>query len=75
MAIKESLSGGATNHPSYRSSLTIIECDHCGREFRADARINDRWEYHGKFVGQHDYSTWTEQDLCAGCAREAFGAE
>jgi hypothetical protein len=75
MAIKESYSGGAANHPSFQSSLLIVECDHCGREFRADVCVSDRYEYQGKFAGRRDYSTWTEQDLCAGCAWEALGAD
>jgi hypothetical protein len=72
MAIKESLSGGAANHPSYQSSLIIIECDHCGREFRADVCVSDRYEYHGQHTGFRDYSSGDEKDLCARCEKERF---
>jgi hypothetical protein len=75
MAVKESHSSPMGTHPSMASSCTIVVCDHCGEEFRADCCIDDGWQLHGEVVGYHDSASGEPvRDYCTDCYDTLFGA-
>lgn len=54
-------------HPSWRSSITLVQCDSCGSQFRADSRVDYEWVRAGETIGYEDTRGDEPADYCPTC--------